>query len=57
MLSLATGVGGGILRDLMLGQTPPLALCDQTYFITCVLGAVTVFYLAPYIARRWDYVT
>lgn len=56
MLSLATGVGGGILRDLMLGQTPPVALYDQTYFIVCVIGAVTVFYLAPYIARRWDYV-
>jgi uncharacterized membrane protein YeiH len=54
MLGLVTGVGGGILRDILLGHTPPMALYDQTYVITCVLGAVTVFYLAPFIAKRWD---
>jgi uncharacterized membrane protein YeiH len=56
MLGLVTGVGGGIIRDILLGLSPPMALCDQTYFIVCVIGAVLVFYLAPHIARRWDHV-
>ena len=30
MVGMTTAVGGGILRDVMLGQTPPAALRDPT---------------------------
>jgi len=56
VLAVATGVGGGIMRDVLLGSTPPAALVDQAYVLTCVLGAALVFLLAPKIAQRWDYV-
>lgn len=56
VLAVATGVGGGIIRDLLLGATPPVSLVDQTYILVCLLGAVLVFLMAPRIARRWDYV-
>ena len=56
VLAAATGVGGGITRDLLLGATPPAALVDQTYLLICLAGAVAVFVAAPRIATRWDYV-
>jgi uncharacterized membrane protein YeiH len=57
VLAVATGVGGGIIRDLLLGSTPPVPLVDQTYILVCLLGASLVFLMAPKIAKRWDYVT
>lgn len=56
VLAVFTGVGGGIIRDTLLGQTPPSALTDQIYITTCVIGALLVFWLAPKIAKRWDLV-
>jgi uncharacterized membrane protein YeiH len=55
VLAMATGVGGGIIRDLLLGATPPAALTDQSYILICLAGAAAVFLAAPKIARRWDY--
>lgn len=56
VLAIFTGVGGGIIRDTLLGSTPPTALTDQVYIITCTIGALLVFWLAPKIAKRWDIV-
>lgn len=55
-LAIATGVGGGLLRDVMLGSTPPAAFKDETYLLICVLGGLIVFVAAPRIAPRWDWV-
>ncbi|MEI6891345.1 MAG: trimeric intracellular cation channel family protein [Pontiella sp.] len=55
VLAMATGVGGGMLRDLLLGATPPAALTDTSYILICLGGAAVVFFAAPKIARRWDY--
>lgn len=56
VLSVFTGVGGGILRDLILGQTPPSVFVNEIYFILCIAGGLLVFFLAPHIARRWPVV-
>jgi uncharacterized membrane protein YeiH len=56
VLAVATGIGGGIIRDLLLGSTPPAALLDQKYLLICLSGALLVFLAAPRIASRWDYV-
>jgi len=56
VLAVATGVGGGILRDLLIGFVPPSALRDETYLLVCFLGGLLVFLAAPKIARRWDLV-
>jgi uncharacterized membrane protein YeiH len=56
VIAVATGVGGGIIRDVLLGSTPPVSLIDQTYILICLFGAVIVFLMAPKIAKRWDYV-
>ena len=55
-LSIATGVGGGVLRDLMLGNTPPAAFSDEAYLLTCLAGGGIVFFSAKKIALRWDWV-
>jgi len=54
VLAIATGVGGGIVRDLMLGSTPPAAFQDETYLLISAAGGLLVFYAAGGIASRWD---
>ena len=39
-LALASALGGGITRDLILQQGPPLAFADVRYLITALIGAV-----------------
>jgi uncharacterized membrane protein YeiH len=56
VLAIATGVGGGIIRDVLLGQTPPSVFQNEFYFIICIAAAVAVFFWAPKIAKGWDYV-
>ncbi len=56
ILSILTGIGGGIIRDLILGSIPPLSLVDETYFIVCIFAALMVFVAAPRIAKLWDIV-
>ena len=56
VLAIATGVGGGIVRDLMLGSTPPAAFQDETYLIVCIFGGLVVFFAAHRIAPHWDLV-
>lgn len=55
-LSTATGVGGGLIRDVLLNQSPPIALVDERYILICAIAATLVFISAPKIAKRWDYV-
>jgi uncharacterized membrane protein YeiH len=54
VLSIATGVGGGIIRDIMLGTTPPAAFQNQIYILVSVAGGIVVFIAAGKIAPRWD---
>lgn len=43
ILALTTAVGGGILRDLVLGITPPNTFREPVYAVTALLTAVLVF--------------
>ncbi|MEN9354789.1 MAG: hypothetical protein RL318_2114 [Fibrobacterota bacterium] len=56
VLATATGVGGGIARDVLLGATPPTALKDGSYLAICILAGVAVFVAARRIAHLWDMV-
>ena len=40
VLATLTGVGGGIIRDALLGVTPPGAIHDETYLLVCLAGGV-----------------
>ena len=45
MMGMTTAVGGGILRDMMLGQTPPAALRDPTQALVAIAVSVLCFYI------------
>lgn len=42
VLATATGLGGGILRDTLLGDVPPVALADQRYLAVPIVATVLV---------------
>ena len=52
-LAVMTGVGGWIFRDLLLGDTPPAAFQDETYFLACIGAGLVTALLASKIARVW----
>ena len=43
VLAVATATGGGILRDLMIGSTPPMVFQNPIYAIVAILLANFVF--------------
>lgn len=51
MLGLVTATGGGTLRDLLLGDTPPFIFKDETYLYLSVVVSLAVFILH----RRLDF--
>lgn len=43
VLGLVTAVGGGTLRDLLLGDRPTFSLQDETYLYVAIVAALIVF--------------
>lgn len=54
VLATLTGVGGGMVRDVLLGDTPPAVFSDERFFLACLAGAVTIIVAAPTVAARWN---
>jgi uncharacterized membrane protein YeiH len=51
ILSEATAIGGGIVRDLILGATPPVAFTRVEYLLVPLGAAVVVFFAHPTFER------
>lgn len=51
VLSIVSALGGGVIRDVMLDQTP-VALTDRAY-LGCALGAAVVAFFVRFEGRRW----
>ena len=50
MLGIVTAVGGGIMRDVILGLTPPAAFSQPVYVLTAAVTSTLLFgvvYLRP----------
>ena len=56
VLATMAGVGGGVIRDLLLGATPPVALRQPMYIGVCILGAVLTIVAKRRIVPQWDWV-
>ena len=56
VLATLTGVGGGMVRDVLLGDTPPAVFEDERFFVACLVGAAVVIVAAPRVAARWNLV-
>lgn len=50
LLAGLTGIGGGIVRDVILGEVPT-AFANPYYFIPPTLAALLVFFVAPGVQR------
>ncbi|MEV7202343.1 MULTISPECIES: TRIC cation channel family protein [Streptomyces] len=51
VLAEVTALGGGLLRDLIIGAVPPAAFTDLGFFVTPLLATVVVFFLHPHVER------
>jgi uncharacterized membrane protein YeiH len=50
-LAVATALGGGFIRDALLGATPAAALTDWRYLATPAIAGLIVFFVHPSVAR------
>ena len=53
-LAVTTALGGGVIRDVLLGNLPPKMFVSYAYFVVAVLAAVAVF--ADAYIRREKYI-
>jgi uncharacterized membrane protein YeiH len=52
-LAIMSGLGGGIIRDVLLQHGPPVALTDYAYVVTALAGAgITLLFRVE--GRAWD---
>ncbi|OKI65932.1 trimeric intracellular cation channel family protein [Micromonospora sp. CB01531] len=50
-VGVVAALGGGIFRDLVINEVPPLAFADWRYAVTATATAAAVFWLHPQLAR------
>jgi uncharacterized membrane protein YeiH len=51
VLGLVAATGGGAMRDVLLGATPPLVLSDWRYLVVPAVAAALTFYFHPQLAK------
>lgn len=49
VLAFVTAVGGGIIRDVLIGATPPAAIRDWRYLGIAILGALSVSFFYQWV--------
>jgi uncharacterized membrane protein YeiH len=49
VLSFATALGGGVVRDLLIGAVPPGAIGDWRYSVVAFSGAAVTFFLHHFV--------
>lgn len=52
-LAAVTGIGGGTLRDVILGQTPVFWVTDPAYLLVCGAIGVLVYFTAHLVESRY----
>jgi uncharacterized membrane protein YeiH len=51
VLSFATALGGGIIRDLLIGAAPPNSIRDWRYGVVAFSGAAAVFFFHHFVQQ------
>jgi uncharacterized membrane protein YeiH len=51
ILAIVTALGGGMIRDVLIGRTPPAVFTDGLYFAVACLGALLAILLRKTIDR------
>ena len=52
VLGTVTSIGGGILRDIMLGYLPPAAFRNPVYALTAIITSFLVFIIAYFLGAK-----
>lgn len=50
-LCVATSLGGGIVRDLLIGEIPPVAFVHPKYFLASLSAGLLTWIFYPYVSR------
>lgn len=53
-LASITGVAGGIMRDVIIGKSIPLAVTNPLYLIITTATAVAIFFLYKALRKHWN---
>ena len=53
LLATITGVAGGTIRDVIMGQFPN-SLSDPVYVIITILSGVAIFFLYSHLKKHWN---
>jgi len=51
LLAVSGGLGGGLIRDVFLGDLPPVALTSEAYLPTVAIAAGVTFYFSGWLSR------
>lgn len=51
VLAVVTGLGGGFIRDVLIGAVPPATLEDWRYLVVPIVAGLLTFYLHPGLER------
>lgn len=54
ILATMTGVAGGVLRDLIFGRIPPVAIVNPLYIIITVATGIAMFFLYRSLKKHWN---
>ncbi|HEV8387794.1 MAG TPA: trimeric intracellular cation channel family protein [Nitrososphaera sp.] len=54
ILATITGVTGGVVRDLVFGRIPPVAVVDPLYLVITTATAIAIFFLYKVLRKHWN---
>ncbi|KSU78762.1 Uncharacterized membrane protein YeiH [Pseudarthrobacter enclensis] len=57
LLASLVGLGGGVIRDIILNTGPPAAFTTPAYLVPPVLATALVYFLFPYVQRYTSMLT
>jgi len=51
LLAVSGGLGGGLIRDVLLGDVPPVAMTNPSYLPTVSIAAAVTFFFSGWLSR------
>jgi uncharacterized membrane protein YeiH len=51
LLAVCGGLGGGLIRDILLGDGPPVAMTNRAYLPTVAITAAVTFFFSGWLSR------
>ncbi len=54
LLGTVTAVGGGTVRDLIIGRTPLFYLIDSNYFLVCIFAGVCTYLIPSFFKKNYS---